>query len=370
MTQTAVKVLSQDTLAAQVVACCEVREYQLHKREGDINIIGIEGMNLDGTFNLDRRDQWNDLVGILSFNQTGEPHFDILCKATTEPGHYYTLINLLNPKGAARLDTGYHKQLWQVGTHKGYEALAQKSNTARLVRDKNRNFLRDDKITYEIGKGINLHTTKSKGWNGSVSPGSIGRWSAGCVVIYYPEQFLKLMSLVKDSRQYRENRSHSFDFILLWSRWLEDTNQPSQPKAQAISATPEDIEIMARTIWGEARGESYEGKVAIGWVIRNRASKSPKYNWSSKISQVCLQKFQFSCWNKNDSNLVKIKSVTTSDPTFKECLEIAKKVVAGELADISNGADHYYANYIRRPYWAIGETPVAKIGVHLFFRLV
>ena len=33
----------------------------------------------------------------------------------------------------------------------------------------------------------------------------------------------------------------------------------------------EDIKIMAKTMWGEARGESEEGKIGVAWVIRNRA---------------------------------------------------------------------------------------------------
>jgi hypothetical protein len=52
MTQAAVKPLHQDTLAVQVVACCELRGYPLQKREGDINIVGIKGMNLNNRQSL------------------------------------------------------------------------------------------------------------------------------------------------------------------------------------------------------------------------------------------------------------------------------------------------------------------------------
>ena len=43
--------------------------------------------------------------------------------------------------------------------------------------------------------------------------------------------------------------------------------------------------------------------------------------------------------------------------------------MAGEIADPTGGADHYYADYIAAPKWARGRTPTARIGRHLFFRL-
>ncbi|WP_416674033.1 cell wall hydrolase [Egbenema bharatensis] len=366
---------STDDLAEKVVRCCKERGYPLHSRTGDINLIGIEGMNLNGTLNDDQPDQWNDLVGILSFSSDGSPHFDILCQGTTEPSIEHTVQR---QQGVARLDTGYHKGLWQVGIHRGYEALAQNGNTARLVRDRNRNHRRDDAITYESSRGINLHTTKTTGWRGSASPDSIGPWSAGCVVIYKPDEFLSFMKIIKQSRQYQENRAYAFDFVLLWSRWLVAENQPVTHAMRptlataAMSHTTEDIDIMARTIWGEARGESREGKVAVAWVIRNRAARSPAYNWPSMIKAVCRQAYQFSCWNHGDPNRASLQSVSPGDSSFRECLDVAKKVTAGELSDNTNGADHYYnpAGVTQTPDWARGRTPVARIGRHLFFRLV
>jgi putative chitinase len=145
------------------------------------------------------------------------------------------------------------------------------------------------------------------------------------------------------------------------------TAAPSSQKSGTVS---KDVDILARTLWGEARGENTAGRIGVGSVIRNRAARSPKYGWPSSIAGVCQQPWQFSCWNANDPNLPKMRSVTEADPIFKECLSIAQKIVDGSISDNTNGADHYYANYIKAPDWAQGKTPCAKIGVHLFFNIV
>jgi len=362
---------ARGTLAEKVVACCMERDYPLQRGAGEINIVGIEGIDLDGTFNSDTADGWNDVVGVLTFDR-GQPKFERMYKATTEPGHYYTR----NPpvrEGVARLDTGYHHKLWQVGLHRGYEALTQGGNIARLVRDINRNNRRDDRVSSERSRGINLHTTKTTNWRGSASASSIGQWSAGCVVIYDPDEFLELMKLVKSSAQYKRSAQFDFDFILLWSRWLETSPAPARA-ARVVDGNgkvdSKDLDVLARTLWGEARSESDLGKAAVAWVVRNRTQKSPKYGWSASIQKVCQQPFQFSCWNKNDPNRNKLLAVAESDAQFKLCLEIADQVLRGAIPDPTGGADHYFANYINTPRWARGKSVVAEIGVHQFYKLV
>ena len=52
-----------------------------------------------------------------------------------------------------------------------------------------------------------------------------------------------------------------------------------------------DIKRMAAIIWCEARGESYEGQVAVGTVVMNRV-ESPRF--PNTIEGVISQKGQFS----------------------------------------------------------------------------
>ena len=37
-----------------------------------------------------------------------------------------------------------------------------------------------------------------------------------------------------------------------------------------MSLNERDVDVLARTIWGEARGEGRAGQIAVGWAIRNQ----------------------------------------------------------------------------------------------------
>jgi len=131
------------------------------------------------------------------------------------------------------------------------------------------------------------------------------------------------------------------------------------------------IDTLARTIWGEARGETLQGKEAVANVILNRvkhAQRRGKFWWGNTLEEVCLKPYQFSCWNKNDLNYSKIISVKEDDPQFSVCLRIARRALNGVLADHTNGADHYHADSIM-PSWADSRVPTIIIGRHLFYRL-
>lgn len=125
------------------------------------------------------------------------------------------------------------------------------------------------------------------------------------------------------------------------------------------------VDTLARTIWGEARGEGRKGMEAVAAVILNRVAK-PCW-WGRTIETVCTKPWQFSCWNANDPNLAKLLSVTERDPQFKVALEIATLAEAGELPDPTNGATHYHTKAVS-PKWAEGKQPCAVIGNHLFYK--
>jgi hypothetical protein len=147
------------------------------------------------------------------------------------------------------------------------------------------------------------------------------------------------------------------------------------PKDEEI--TPEepvdqnDVDIMARTIFGEARGEADDGKIAVGWVVMNRVAYAQDrggYWWGDSIRRVCLKPWQFSCWNSNDPNRSVIERVKSSNPVFNHCLEIAMQVITRQVPDPADEATHYYAEYISPPSWVNDATFVTQIGVHRFYK--
>ncbi|MDR2458776.1 MAG: cell wall hydrolase [Holosporales bacterium] len=134
-----------------------------------------------------------------------------------------------------------------------------------------------------------------------------------------------------------------------------------------------DIEIMAKTIYGEARGEyrlpngGTNSLIAIGNVVMNRAKRS-----GESIAIECLKPYQFSCWNKNDPNRAVINNIPLSDTVYEKCFITAGQLLCGDLQDdITNGATHYYSARMRSPpYWTVNKQPVAMIGNHIFFNLL
>ncbi len=132
-----------------------------------------------------------------------------------------------------------------------------------------------------------------------------------------------------------------------------------------------DTDIMARTIYGEARGEYYvkdggiNSLIAVGNVIMNRSRER-----SRSISSICLKPKQFSCWNKTDPNFKVIQNVTFSDKIFQLCYSVSCQIINGQTPDITNGANHYYSKKIKTvPYWAYQKIPIKTIGNHIFFRI-
>lgn len=124
------------------------------------------------------------------------------------------------------------------------------------------------------------------------------------------------------------------------------------------------LDVMARTLWGEARGEGEDGMRGVACVILNRAAR-PGW-WGRSVAEVCLKPHQFSCWLEQDPNRAALLQVTEEDVSFALALRIARAALAGRLADYSFGATHYHAIDIA-PAWARGRTPCVVIGNHAFY---
>ena len=130
-----------------------------------------------------------------------------------------------------------------------------------------------------------------------------------------------------------------------------------------------ETEILAKTIYGEARGESVAGQEAVANVILNRVKMNliqPMW-WGKTIQEVCLKTKQFSCWNKNDPNFKILQGDLSQNPVYQICERIAKRALVGCLKDNTNGATHYHS-FACHPLWAQHLVPCAQIGHHLFYK--
>lgn len=70
-----------------------------------------------------------------------------------------------------------------------------------------------------------------------------------------------------------------------------------------MTANEKDRDLLAWTLWGEARSETLAGQIAVAWTIRSRVNDGKaKSWWGEGYAGVCQKPYQFSCWNKNDPN--------------------------------------------------------------------
>ena len=192
-------------LAHLVVAAMQRKGYQVDRGAGEMNIVYVEGMNLDGTPNANEANKWNDLRLVIKF-EDGEPKIVGKWAATTEPGRYWT-ENPLSPLGAARIAFGQYNA-WQVGMHRNnHEALVQTGGQVTVCRDLNKDGERtgDARQTGEFG--INQH------WGYDLP--QVEKASAGCLVGQSVDGHQRFMALLKSDPRYQANRKYVFATAIL-----------------------------------------------------------------------------------------------------------------------------------------------------------
>ena len=117
----------------------------------------------------------------------------------------------------------------------------------------------------------------------------------------------------------------------------------------------EELMLLARIIHAEARGESFEGKVAVGAVVLNRI-RSPHF--PKTISDVIFQKnnrvYQFSPVGDGSFNL-------EPDETS---LEAALQALSGK--DPTGGALFFYNPELSSDRWIRTLPVMTRIGNHVF----
>ena len=114
-----------------------------------------------------------------------------------------------------------------------------------------------------------------------------------------------------------------------------------------------DLQLMARAINGEARGEPYEGQVAVGAVILNRVKSS---SFPNTIAGVIYEKGAFTAVADGQIN-VPIKEGST-------VLKAATDAMNGW--DPTNGCTYYFNPDTATNKWIWSRPMTVTIGRHRF----
>lgn len=114
-----------------------------------------------------------------------------------------------------------------------------------------------------------------------------------------------------------------------------------------------DTQLLARAINGEARGESYEGQVAVGAVILNRV-KHP--NFPNTIAGVIYESGAFTAVSDGQINVP-----ISEDSTVYKAAEDAMNGW-----DPTNGAIYYFNPDTATNSWIWSRPLTVKIGKHRF----
>lgn len=140
-----------------------------------------------------------------------------------------------------------------------------------------------------------------------------------------------------------------------------------------------DLDVLTRTVDGEARGEILLGQQAVAWVARTRADwddplddDHPEHEWwGTTIAKVCEAHYQFSCWN-GGPDTTHIQALTTAMPEYQQIQAVVQSVLNGTTPDPTGGATHYKVRGTPAEWdkavARLGLTPVS-IGQHDFYRL-
>ncbi len=130
-------------------------------------------------------------------------------------------------------------------------------------------------------------------------------------------------------------------------------NSKEKTMASSSSSNTSDVQLMARAINGEARGEPYEGQVAVGAVILNRVKDS---RFPNTIAGVIYQSGAFTAVSDGQIN-VPIEEGST-------VVKAARDALNGW--DPTNGAVYYFNPDTATSDWIWSRPLIKTIGKHRF----
>ena len=118
-----------------------------------------------------------------------------------------------------------------------------------------------------------------------------------------------------------------------------------------------ELHCLALNVYHEARGESEAGKFAVAAVTMNRVASR---RFPDTVCAVVWQRGQFS-WTEDGR-----PDTPYEQGAWREAVKVASLVYKSGRPSNVGAATYYHARNVT-PGWARGETPVAKVGRHIFY---
>lgn len=125
----------------------------------------------------------------------------------------------------------------------------------------------------------------------------------------------------------------------------------SSTTSTSSSTSSTDLNLLARVVYGEARGEPYTGQVAVAAVVLNRVRSS---SFPNSVAGVVYQSGAFDCVSDGQINLTPNRSAYNA----------AKDALNGW--DPTYGCLFYYNPRTATSKWMLSRTVKLSIGNHAF----
>ncbi|MTH53608.1 LysM peptidoglycan-binding domain-containing protein [Bacillus mangrovi] len=152
-----------------------------------------------------------------------------------------------------------------------------------------------------------------------------------------------------DALQQANDRS---DYMIYAGETLEiPVAGEKEVKGSSQAVSEEDKELMARLVEAEAKGESYEGKVAVATVVMNRVESD---QFPDSVRDVIYESGQFS----------PVANGSINNPASQESKDAVNEAIS--YSSISKGALYFYNPDKSGSGFLEGKEVTTTIGDHVF----
>jgi hypothetical protein len=124
--------------------------------------------------------------------------------------------------------------------------------------------------------------------------------------------------------------------------------------SEHTTLTDRDRDALIRTVYGEARGETDEGKEAVISVVLNRYDST---QYDGDVYDLVHNPAQFSAWNTNDPNRQVMIDLARDSQAYQDIGELVDRLDSGAVPRPTNAINYYSPRAMDPPYSEPGWGP-------------